>query len=48
MKGIGYLKSALTLDMKNMEFEFAQLAFYLALVHYFLNMTFWNGIVYPA
>jgi hypothetical protein len=28
--------------------EFAQLVFCLALVPYFLTMTFWNGNVYPA
>ena len=29
------------------DLEFAPLAFDLALVQYFLTMTFWNGNVYP-
>ena len=34
--------------MQSLELEFAQLVFGLALVQYFLTMTFWNGNVYPV
>ena len=40
MKGVGDLKSTLTLDMEMRSLEFAQLVFGLALVQYFLTMTF--------
>ena len=34
--------------MEMQSLEFAQLVFGLALVQYFLTMTFWNGNVYPV
>ena len=48
MKGVGHLKSTLTSDIVIQSLEFAQLVFCLALVQYFLTMTFWNGNVYPV
>ena len=46
LKGVGDLKSTLTSDMEMQSLEFAQLVFGLALVQYFLTMTFCN--VYPV
>jgi hypothetical protein len=34
--------------MQSLELEFAQLVFGLALVQYFLTVTFWNGNMYPV
>ena len=48
IKRIGDLKSTLTSDMEMQSLEFSQLVFGLALVQYFLTMTFWNGTVYPV
>ena len=38
LKGIGYLKSVLISGMQMQSLEFPQLAFGLAVVHYFLTM----------
>ena len=46
MKGVGDLKSALTSDIETQKLEFTQLVSCLALVQYFLIMTFWSGNVY--
>ena len=42
LKGVG------TSDMEMQGLEFAQLVFCLALVQYFLTMTFWNGNIYSV
>jgi hypothetical protein len=48
MKGVGDLKTALRSGLEMQSLEFAQLAFGFALVQYFLNVTFWDGNVYPV
>ena len=49
MKVVGNLKSAcFDIGMETWNLEFAQLAFGLALVQYFLTVTFWNGNLYPV
>jgi hypothetical protein len=44
----GDLKSSLMLEMELQSLYFDQLLFGLALVQYFLRMTFWKGSVYPV
>jgi hypothetical protein len=46
LNGFGDLKSALITYMEMQSLEFAQQFFCLALVQYFLTMTFWNANVY--
>ena len=48
MEGVADLKSALTSDMEVQSLEFAHLVSCLALVQYFLTMTFWNANVYTV
>jgi hypothetical protein len=48
LKGTGDLKSILTSDTVMQSLRFAQLAFGVSLVQYFLSMVFWNGNIYPV
>ena len=48
MKGVRDLKSTLTLDMEMQSLEFDQLAFGLAIIQYFLAVTFWKDNIYSV
>ena len=48
MKGIGDLKSSLTLEMETWSLEFVQLVFGMVLAYYFLTMMFRGGNVCPV